>query len=436
VPPADRIVDFARLRARLVRVTSRRRAVRIGDGLRVECDLSADPAGVRLLPQQAPRIAHRSVLRRRLAAGSPFSPAADPDPRVVPFRGTYLADEARTTGVALLIYPVPEPALPVPRRPPDTAAPAAAFWSADGAPPAATARPLARLAGNWTADAQLLAVRAHREPGARCHPCARSQRRAASFLNRDERMTSRPAFSGVRSQPRPPTARCWTTSPSRRPTPRARRNAPSPAATSSLAIAGTSPTASRRALRARLCRPPHVVLPHVTPPWVRSQARNPGVFVIGRGLSGRADGTGRLLVPLSGTFTRSDAIPAIVPACAADPPMGWRPCRPGLASGEARRGRGCRVGTAAAARPLSDAPSESVDPVLSQAAIAGGAAVRRAPAAVYAFDAAIVFASKPALRHWGIVAIVSPGRVWVPGPTRGVSLTSHLVNPALRKHRS
>ena len=109
--PATGVVDFAEIaRAFAVDVESRGGRVEVG------CELTGLEAGARL------RLVHsRGELRARFAvfcAGAwadelAVRAGADPDPRIVPFRGAYLRLRAdRSHLVRGLIYPVPDPELP------------------------------------------------------------------------------------------------------------------------------------------------------------------------------------------------------------------------------------------------------------------------------------------------------------------------------------
>ena len=165
--------------------------------------------------------------RLAVAAGAPQ------DPRIVPFRGQYLRLRPHARGARHgLIYPVPDPDLPVPRRAPHAphlrrrAARARRRMLVGGA----------ALAGHVAGGAALLAHRAaraaHGGQPARLRRGLRAlrARAAAPPTSRAARPACAPRRWGA-------TARWSTTSSSRRPTPRCTcATRPSPAATSSLAL--------------------------------------------------------------------------------------------------------------------------------------------------------------------------------------------------------
>ena len=68
-------------------------------------------------PRREPR-ALRGLLRRRWSDRLAVAAGGDPDPRIVPFRGAWLRlRPERRDLVRALVYPVPDPDAPVPRRP-------------------------------------------------------------------------------------------------------------------------------------------------------------------------------------------------------------------------------------------------------------------------------------------------------------------------------
>ena len=177
---------------------------------------------------------------------------ADPDPRIVPFRGNYLklVPEKRDL-VRSLVYPVPDPALPflgvhlTRQIDGEVLIGPTALLGASGL------GRTARLAGLVADVPPLVADR--REPScATRSPAAPSSRPPPATCPSSRPPTSSPPSPACAPRPSAATAACSTTSPSRR-TERALhvRNAPSPAATSSLAIAAPRRRRSRTPLLRR-----------------------------------------------------------------------------------------------------------------------------------------------------------------------------------------
>ena len=172
--------------------------------------------------------------RLAVAAGAPQ------DPRIVPFRGQYLSLRPHARGLVNgLIYPVPDPDLPflgVHLTRHISGDVLLGLGDARRRPPLPVARRRAALAGHVAGGAALLAHRACTScgwppAGARSSPPARAT--CPSCGPRTSR-AARPACARRRSAA---TARWSTTSSSPRPDATLHvRNAPSPAATSSLAL--------------------------------------------------------------------------------------------------------------------------------------------------------------------------------------------------------
>jgi L-2-hydroxyglutarate oxidase len=246
--PGTGIVDFAELaRAYAREVLAAGARIATGCGVRA---LTAEARSLRVTHARGTLQAGHAILcagawsdRLAVAAG------ADPDPRIVPFRGAYLRLEpARRELVRALIYPVPDPALPflgvhLTRRIDGEVlvGPTALLAGArDAYALTQVRRKDLRDTLAWPGTWRMLG-RFWRSGLSELHHAARRTalvRAAARYVPELEVSDVEPAFAGVRAQAlgrdgRPLEDFVFSA------TPRALhvRNAPSPAATSSLAIA-------------------------------------------------------------------------------------------------------------------------------------------------------------------------------------------------------
>jgi (S)-2-hydroxyglutarate dehydrogenase len=110
--PITGIVDFAAV-ARSMAAGLHERGVEIVTSCVVE-EIESDGSGVRLRHSQGETRARFAVFCAGSAADRlAVAAGASPDPRIVPFRGTYMyLRPARSHLVKALIYPVPDPTLP------------------------------------------------------------------------------------------------------------------------------------------------------------------------------------------------------------------------------------------------------------------------------------------------------------------------------------
>ena len=250
--PETGVVDFAAV-ARSLAADLERDGGRVQAGCEVT-DIEQRDGRVRLVHSRGETRAGFAVFCAGVWADElAVKAGADPDPRIVPFRGAYLRlRPEKTELVRGLIYPVPDPAPPLPRRSPQPAHRRARLAGAERAARAHAPRPLARLAGHVADGAPLVAHRGARAEARREQPQLRPRGR------RLRSGASSPATSAAGTQepgPRrsPGTAASWTTSCSRRPSARStcetRRRPPPPHRSPS---PGSSPTGRSMALtRAR-----------------------------------------------------------------------------------------------------------------------------------------------------------------------------------------
>ena len=139
---------------------------------------------------------------------------ADPDPRIVPFRGAYLRLSAEKAELVRgLIYPVPDPRAPIPRRSPQPPhrrsrlAPARAPCSR---PPASPARSPGRAHGGWRGAGGARACESSLMPRAAAASPARPRTTSPSSSPATSAAGTRHPGPGTRR-----TAASWTTSSSR-----------------------------------------------------------------------------------------------------------------------------------------------------------------------------------------------------------------------------